>query len=60
MSFKPPAVCPSICSRVSVALLARRVMAATFTHRLSRGKEEELGDSSWGRSPTYGLQCNVA
>lgn len=56
MSFKPLAVCPSICSRVSVALLARRVMAVAFTHHLSRGKEEELGDSSWGRSPTYGLQ----
>lgn len=32
-----------------------------FTQHLPRGKEEEeQGDSSWGRSPTYGLQCNMA
>lgn len=58
--FYPLAVCPSICSRVSTALWAHRVVAAAFTHHLSRGKEqEEQGYSFWGKSPTYGLQCNM-
>lgn len=60
-SFTCLAVCPGTCSTVSTALLGHRVTAAAFTHHLSRGKEkEEQGDSSWGRSPTYGLQCNTA